>query len=298
MPPGVGILRTRRPTACTAACCPGFSPRRCRAEKKARVLRHPSTYVGAAGSNNSRLGAQSTCHDRLLPASEQDQEAIRDDVYSHLRTSRRGDGRVGRVHRRDFAEYIDGRASTLRRHHNDLLMQRRGRDARSPPHRRSSSLRKRVAAGNETPHAVAGRTVLPTHGPSAASVEAGANPRASRSAAVRTPRPKSALRRPDVEVQGHTVPAERPHLLVGSATAHRAIPTATRSTSTARTGRRKVGYGRNSPRAALARLEGGSARQVLQRFPEWEVDTEHAKLAPTSTVRGWETLPVFTPGGT
>jgi cytochrome P450 len=50
--------------------------------------------------------------------------------------------------------------------------------------------------------------------------------------------------------------------------------------------------------AALARLEGRVALdEVLERFPEWEVDTEHAKLAPTSTVRGWETLPVFTPGG-
>jgi hypothetical protein len=32
---------------------------------------------------------------------------------------------------------------------------------------------------------------------------------------------------------------------------------------------------------------------VLARFPEWEVDLDHARLAPTSTVRGWETLPVF-----
>ena len=28
------------------------------------------------------------------------------------------------------------------------------------------------------------------------------------------------------------------------------------------------------------------------RFPEWDVDWEGARLAPTSTVRGWETLPV------
>ena len=48
--------------------------------------------------------------------------------------------------------------------------------------------------------------------------------------------------------------------------------------------------------AALARLEGRIAlEEVLKRFPEWEVDREHAKLSPTSTVRGWETLPVFTP---
>jgi cytochrome P450 len=48
--------------------------------------------------------------------------------------------------------------------------------------------------------------------------------------------------------------------------------------------------------AALARMEGRIALdEVLQRFPEWEVDMENARLAPTSTVRGWETLPVRIP---
>lgn len=47
--------------------------------------------------------------------------------------------------------------------------------------------------------------------------------------------------------------------------------------------------------AALARLEGRIALdEVLNRFPEWEVDWDNAKRAQTSTVRGWETLPVFT----
>jgi cytochrome P450 len=47
--------------------------------------------------------------------------------------------------------------------------------------------------------------------------------------------------------------------------------------------------------AALARLEGRVALdEVLKRFPQWEVDRGAAKLASTSTVRGWETLPVFT----
>ncbi len=47
--------------------------------------------------------------------------------------------------------------------------------------------------------------------------------------------------------------------------------------------------------AALARLEGRVALdEVLQRFPEWEVDWDHAVRARTSTVRGWESLPVFT----
>jgi cytochrome P450 len=48
--------------------------------------------------------------------------------------------------------------------------------------------------------------------------------------------------------------------------------------------------------AALARLEGRIALdEVLNRFPEWEVDVDQAKLAPTSTVRGWDTLPVVVP---
>ncbi len=48
--------------------------------------------------------------------------------------------------------------------------------------------------------------------------------------------------------------------------------------------------------AALARLEGRVALdEVLQRFPEWEIDTDNAVQARTSTVRGWEKLPVLTP---
>src|SRR6516165_5519441 len=44
--------------------------------------------------------------------------------------------------------------------------------------------------------------------------------------------------------------------------------------------------------AALARLEGCIALdEVLARFPEWEIDLADARLSPTSTVRGWETLP-------
>jgi cytochrome P450 len=46
--------------------------------------------------------------------------------------------------------------------------------------------------------------------------------------------------------------------------------------------------------AALARLEGRVALdEVLQRFPSWEVDWDNAQQARTSTVRGWEKLPVI-----
>jgi cytochrome P450 len=47
--------------------------------------------------------------------------------------------------------------------------------------------------------------------------------------------------------------------------------------------------------AALARLEGRvSLDEVLQCWPDWDVDDEHAVQAHTSTARGWEKLPVFT----
>jgi cytochrome P450 len=48
--------------------------------------------------------------------------------------------------------------------------------------------------------------------------------------------------------------------------------------------------------AALARMEGRVALdEVLNRFPTWDVDTDNAVQARTSTVRGWERLPVVTP---
>jgi cytochrome P450 len=48
--------------------------------------------------------------------------------------------------------------------------------------------------------------------------------------------------------------------------------------------------------AALARMEGRIAlEELLVRIPEWNIDLDNAKLSPTSTVRGWETLPAFIP---
>ena len=48
--------------------------------------------------------------------------------------------------------------------------------------------------------------------------------------------------------------------------------------------------------ASLARLEGRVALdEFLNRFPEWDVDYDNIKLAPTSTVRGWERMPLVMP---
>ena len=46
--------------------------------------------------------------------------------------------------------------------------------------------------------------------------------------------------------------------------------------------------------AALARLEGRIALdEVLQRFPDWEIDVTAARRAPTTTVRGWDSMPAI-----
>ena len=47
---------------------------------------------------------------------------------------------------------------------------------------------------------------------------------------------------------------------------------------------------------ALARLEGRIALdEILSRFPEWEADLTDAELSPTSTVRGWDSMPTVIP---
>ena len=44
--------------------------------------------------------------------------------------------------------------------------------------------------------------------------------------------------------------------------------------------------------ASLARMEGRVALDdVLNRFPEWNIDMSGARMTTTSSVRGWETLP-------
>ncbi len=45
--------------------------------------------------------------------------------------------------------------------------------------------------------------------------------------------------------------------------------------------------------ASLARLQGRVAlEEMLNRWPEWDVDYEGMKLAPTTTVRGWDHMPI------
>ena len=36
--------------------------------------------------------------------------------------------------------------------------------------------------------------------------------------------------------------------------------------------------------------------ELLKRFPEWELDYDGMKLASTTTVRGWQSVPIVLPG--
>jgi cytochrome P450 len=104
----------------------------------------------------------------------------------------------------------------------------------------------------------------------------------------------------DVELHGQTVPAGSAMLfLVGSANRdERRYPDPDRFDIHRDIGQHLAfGYGIHfCLGASLARLEARIALdELLQRFPEWDVDLAHAQLAPTSTVRGWGTLPVVIP---
>jgi cytochrome P450 len=104
----------------------------------------------------------------------------------------------------------------------------------------------------------------------------------------------------DVEIQGQTVPAGSAILgLVGAANRDEdKFPDGERFDIHRDTkGILTFGYGIHfCLGAALARSEGRIALdELLTRFPEWDVDLGRAHLSSTSTVRGWETLPVTIP---
>jgi cytochrome P450 len=104
----------------------------------------------------------------------------------------------------------------------------------------------------------------------------------------------------DIEYHGTTVPAGNPILLSMAAANRdpRRYPNPdtfdiTRTDITHLT----FGYGLHyCLGASLARLEGQVALdEMLSRFPEWDVDYDGMRLAPTSTVRGWQSLPITLP---
>jgi cytochrome P450 len=100
----------------------------------------------------------------------------------------------------------------------------------------------------------------------------------------------------DVEYQGQTVPAGSALLLMLSSANHdeRQFADPERF-DIHRDFSQLVTFGHGAHfclGAGLARLEGRIAlEEVLKRFPSWEIDLEEARRAPTSTVRGWDSMP-------
>ena len=41
--------------------------------------------------------------------------------------------------------------------------------------------------------------------------------------------------------------------------------------------------------------QDGADREILQRFPAWDIDLDNARMASAPILRGWDTLPAFIP---
>lgn len=102
----------------------------------------------------------------------------------------------------------------------------------------------------------------------------------------------------DVEYYGTTIPAGSP-ILLSLAAANR-DPRRYENAEIYDIHRTDVqhltfGYGLHYCLGAnLARLEGRVALdEMLNRFPNWDVDLDGMRLFPTSTVRGWESMPMI-----
>ena len=102
----------------------------------------------------------------------------------------------------------------------------------------------------------------------------------------------------DIEYYGTTVPAGSP-ILLSMASANR-DPRRFENPDRFDMYRKDIqhmtfGYGLHFCLGShLARLEGRVALdELLNRWPQWDVDYSDIKLAPTSTVRGWERMPII-----
>ena len=254
----------------------------------------------------------------LLGIPEQDQEAVRDRANANIRTEAGkpqdyGDSFDPAAAFADFGAYLDWRAE----HPSDDLMtellhaefeDEHGVTRRLDRHELLTYLAVIAGAGNETTTRLIGWAgkVLSDHPDQRRELAAdpGLIPNAIEELLRFEPPPPHIGRyvTRDVELHGETVPeGSAILLLVGAANRddrefddpdrfdiHREIRQ-----------HLSFGYGIHfCLGAALARLEGRVAlEELLKRFPDWEVDLSEARLAPTSTVRGWETLPASIPGG-
>ena len=299
-----------------------FTPRNINAlEPKIREFcaRSLDPLVGQGGFDFiADIGAQMPMRTigMLLGIPESDQEAIRDRIDEGLRLT---DGAMpdvdatfaGAAEGADgFAEYIDWRAT----HPSDDLMtdllQAEFEDETGTVRRLTRDevlgyVNLIAAAGNETTTRLIGWTgkVLAEHPDQRAELVADRSlvPNAIEEL-LRYESPSPVQARyvtKDVEHHGEALPAGSAVLLL-TASANRderKFPQADRF-DIHRTIDTHLAFGFGIHfclGSALARLEGQIALdEILQRFPTWEVDWDQAVQARTSTVRGWEKLPVIT----
>ena len=297
-----------------------FTPKKMNAlEPKIREFcaRSLDPLVGTGGFDFVRdLGAQMPMRviGMLLGIPEQDQEAIRARSDADLRTKPGEPMEVSEdrfVTGEAFAEYVDWRAE----HPSDDLMtellnaefeDETGTTRRLTREEVLTYVNVVAGAGNETTNRLIGWTgkVLGDHPDQRRElVEDRSRIPNAIEELLRYEPPAPHVARymtRDVEYYGQTVPEGSVMIfLVGAANRDdRRFPDGDRFDIHRDVGQSLTfGYGIHfCLGAALARLEGRIALdEVLQRFPNWSVDLENARLAPTSTVRGWDTLPVNIP---
>ena len=298
-----------------------FTPRKVSAlEPKIRAFcaRSLDPHVGSGGFDFiADLGAQMPMRTigMLLGIPEQDQEAIRDRIDQGLRLE---ESEMPDLEARmaaappgnEFEAYIDWRAE----HPSDDLMtellQAEFDDATGTRRRLSREevvgyVGLLAAAGNETTTRLIGWTgkLLADHPDQRAQLVADRSLVANAIEEIlryESPSPVQARYvASDAEHYGTRVPEGSVMLLLTAAgnRDERKFPDADRFDIRRRIDHHLAfGYGIHfCLGAALARLEGRIALdEVLQRFPTWDVDWDNAVQARTSTVRGWERLPVVT----
>ncbi len=272
--------------------------------------------VGSGGFDFvADLGAQMPMRTigMLLGIPEKDQEAIRDQLDEGMRLDENGDGRVFEGYDSDesqFAEYIDWREKNPS---DDLMTELLNAEFEDETGTTRRLTRTEVltyvgliaGAGNETSTRLIGWTgkLLAEHPDQRRELVSDRSliPNAIEEL-LRYEAPSPVQGRwvtKDVEHHGQTVPANSIMILLnGSANRDdRQFAEGDRFDIHRNIGHHlSFGYGIHfCLGAALARLEGRVALdEVLNRFPDWEVDWDHAVQAHTRTVRGWERMPVTT----
>ncbi|WP_280458580.1 cytochrome P450 [Nocardia carnea] len=247
----------------------------------------------------------------LLGIPESDQQGVRDRADANLRTEPGQQMQVSDQaipHADSFAEYIDWRAE----HPSDDLMTELLNAQFEDTEGVTRTLTRQeiltyisvvAGAGNETTARLLGwlGTLLARHPQQRA--ELVADPRLIPNAIEETLRFEPtghAIARyvtTDVELHGTTVPAgSAMMLLVASANRDpdRWDDPDTYDIRRRIADLRTFGFGTHyCLGASLARLEARVAlEEFLKRFPVWEVDWDALELSSTSTMRGWETVPI------